>query len=567
MNLDDIFTYHPPFGDQPTRYQSLRAKGRELADLILLSTPESREQSLALTAVQQAVMWGASAIAVNEKQVVVPPVDAVTIIRVVAGGDLQRALDMAATDTSGKPIQIRLEPRATYTGTFIFRAKTHNFDIDIMPDWDHSTNVGEGLIDGARRDLPTLAPASLSAPVITATDPAASNYKLTALRIAPTGRDATQISLGSATATDPLATPTGWVFKQCQIHGDAVNGQKHGMVWNCRQATADRCDMRHHGYAGADAQCILGYNGPGPFTIIGNYLEGYGENVMFGGGTVRSLAMIPRDIVIKGNIFTKNKTLWDNLGAKWSVKNLLELKDAENVLIEGNLFENCWTNGQTGTAILFKAAANSEPAAWVRCRRVTFRNNVVRNAGGFLAINNSEGTGTTMGCDDITIENNVAYNLGGTVWTGNGHAFRLGGGPKSIKLLHNTTPDNAHAFLYTWNDPAIDKMANLQIVGNIARESSYGIFGSNSPGQGVLCLDAYAPGWVCTANVFEDNSSVGKYPVGNTKVPDSSLKTGINSRFEPIDPAILATVDSNGKVAGADVAAIRAIFSQHGISW
>lgn len=68
LNLDEIFTYHAPFGDQPQRYIALRDKAKELAVLIQTTTPASREQSTALTNVQQAVMWANAAIAINESQ-------------------------------------------------------------------------------------------------------------------------------------------------------------------------------------------------------------------------------------------------------------------------------------------------------------------------------------------------------------------------------------------------------------------------------------------------------------------------------------------------------------------
>jgi hypothetical protein len=67
LDLDNIFTYHAPRNDQPQRYIALREKAKELADLIQRSTPPSREQSVALTNVQQAVMWANAAIAINEK--------------------------------------------------------------------------------------------------------------------------------------------------------------------------------------------------------------------------------------------------------------------------------------------------------------------------------------------------------------------------------------------------------------------------------------------------------------------------------------------------------------------
>ena len=66
MNLDNVFTYHAPKGDQQERYVALRVKARELAQLVMDRTPTSREQSLALTSIQQAVMWANAAIAINE---------------------------------------------------------------------------------------------------------------------------------------------------------------------------------------------------------------------------------------------------------------------------------------------------------------------------------------------------------------------------------------------------------------------------------------------------------------------------------------------------------------------
>jgi hypothetical protein len=70
MNVDQVFVYHKPFGTQPERYISIRDKAKELATLILSATPQSREQSVALTNLQQAVMWANAAIAINEHEVV-----------------------------------------------------------------------------------------------------------------------------------------------------------------------------------------------------------------------------------------------------------------------------------------------------------------------------------------------------------------------------------------------------------------------------------------------------------------------------------------------------------------
>jgi len=61
--LDTRFTYHPPKGDQPERYTKIGEKVRELADLLAEVCPDSREQSLALTHLEETRMWANASIA------------------------------------------------------------------------------------------------------------------------------------------------------------------------------------------------------------------------------------------------------------------------------------------------------------------------------------------------------------------------------------------------------------------------------------------------------------------------------------------------------------------------
>lgn len=61
------FTYHAPFGDQAERYGKIRDAARSLAELILANTPQSREQTLSINALDQAVFLANASIARNEK--------------------------------------------------------------------------------------------------------------------------------------------------------------------------------------------------------------------------------------------------------------------------------------------------------------------------------------------------------------------------------------------------------------------------------------------------------------------------------------------------------------------
>ena len=63
------FTYHPPKAElnQAERYTGIRDKGKILALYLLEQCPESRELSLAITKLEEAVMWANAAIARNER--------------------------------------------------------------------------------------------------------------------------------------------------------------------------------------------------------------------------------------------------------------------------------------------------------------------------------------------------------------------------------------------------------------------------------------------------------------------------------------------------------------------
>ncbi|PZM65713.1 DUF7681 family protein [Paenibacillus dendritiformis] len=64
--IENNFKYHSPKPGQPEKYTAIREKAKELAVLIDETTPKSREQSLALTKLEEAVMWANASIARNE---------------------------------------------------------------------------------------------------------------------------------------------------------------------------------------------------------------------------------------------------------------------------------------------------------------------------------------------------------------------------------------------------------------------------------------------------------------------------------------------------------------------
>ncbi len=67
--IENIFSYHKPAGYQAKRYETIRDTAKTLAYTINNDCPESREKSLAITSLQQAVMWANASIAINENPI------------------------------------------------------------------------------------------------------------------------------------------------------------------------------------------------------------------------------------------------------------------------------------------------------------------------------------------------------------------------------------------------------------------------------------------------------------------------------------------------------------------
>lgn len=64
--LENDHTYHAPTGTQAARYEAIRALAFAFATELTYLCPESRELSLALTNIEQAVFYANASIARNE---------------------------------------------------------------------------------------------------------------------------------------------------------------------------------------------------------------------------------------------------------------------------------------------------------------------------------------------------------------------------------------------------------------------------------------------------------------------------------------------------------------------
>ena len=350
------------------------------------------------------------------------------------------------------------------------------------------------------------------------------------------------------------------------MHGNPTDNARRGVAMNgIRQAVIDSYISDFH-EVGADAQGIAGWNGPGPFKIVGNYIEGAAENVLFGGADPAIPDVVPSDIEFRHNHLFKPLS-WrvgdpSYAGKHWSVKNLFELKSARRVLVEGNVMENVW---QTGYAVVLKSANQDGAAPWSRTEDVTFRNNLVRHAGAGVAVvaRDPHTEGLTK---RITIENNVFDDIKQQRWKGPGifllvvsaeaPAGVTPAGPQHLVVDHNTS-------LQTGNTLVVDAPPSQGFVfnNNIAFHGPYGVMGSDSS-TGIPTLQTFFPGYRFLRNALV--GSPGKaslYPPENFFPANWDAvgfvdRAGGDYRLAPTSP--LAGMGQGGTDIGADIGALEA---------
>lgn len=69
MELDNIFKYHPPKGNQTERYEKIRNAAKEYAKVVLENTPVGfPDTELSIIKLRESVMFANASIAINESE-------------------------------------------------------------------------------------------------------------------------------------------------------------------------------------------------------------------------------------------------------------------------------------------------------------------------------------------------------------------------------------------------------------------------------------------------------------------------------------------------------------------
>ncbi len=349
---------------------------------------------------------------------------------------------------------IQLQAGATFRGNFVIPAKscddshwiiirTSAPDSSLPPEGTRLTPCYAGVSFLAGRPQFVCASATNvlakiefngtggSGPIIFASG--ANHYRLIGLEITRAA------AIGGVTALASVAsggTANNLIFDRVWMHGTAQDETTRG-VWLEGASYISIVDSFFTDFhcismtgTCTDAQALAGGlgDGPmGPYKIMHNFLEASGENILFGGGAATAT---PTDIQISQNHMFK-PLIWMKgqpgyvggaNGNPFIIKNLLELKNAQRVLVEGNIMEDTWGGfSQGGFAILLtpKNPGATSPCSICQVTDVTIRYNSISHVGAGLQLANSLSDNGTAALDgqrysihDISIDDidGVKYN-------------------------------------------------------------------------------------------------------------------------------------------------------------
>jgi hypothetical protein len=313
--------------------------------------------------------------------------------------------------------------------------------------------------------------------------------------------------------TDSAQLPAYIILDRTYVFGSNTTPIQHGIYANTQSfALVDSyCDAIVD--SGADAQCVGVINGTGPFLIQNNFLQATGENIMFGGSDPAIADLVPSDITIVGNLFQKN-TVWR--GKISDVKNLLELKNAQRLLIDGNIFQYDWAAGQSWP-ILFRSINQSGKCTWCVVQDVTFTDNLLQHVPNGIETAPTDATLLpAQPTARILIRNNLLTDVSTANWgSSQGASFfsasNLTYTTHDVTIDHNTTFSDGKGLIMGDSGHVI----NFQFTNNLITYGTYAMFGSGvTPGTGVL--SAFSSNYTYGKNVFIKNAGAqsGVYPLG-----------------------------------------------------
>jgi hypothetical protein len=389
-------------------------------------------------------------------------------------------------------------------------------------------------------------------------------------------------------------TANNLILDRVWMHGTAQDETARGVLLagGAYVSVVDSFLTDFHCIAGTgacgDAQAIAGGigNGPmGPYKITNNFLEASGENIQFGGGAAGTS---PTDIQVSRNHIFKPLTWMKGQpgyvggpnGNPFIVKNLFELKNAQRVLLEGNILENSWGGfSQVGFGILLSPKNQSGGLCPIcQVTDVTIRYNSVRHVGGGLQIANAlaDDGGAPLDGQRYSIHDIVVDDINGVKYNGPGEFAQVSvsAGAPLLQNVHinHVTAFPSHMLFVMGGMLANTPMKNFVFTNSIVNAGASPIW---STGGGVANC-AYHDVPLITFNtcfsnsVFAPNAIIGasptyasaKWPAGNyfpafaLGVNFVNYNGGIGGDYHLQASSLYKNKGTDGKDLGADIDAL-----------
>ena len=194
--------------------------------------------------------------------------------------------------------------------------------------------------------------------------------------------------------------------------------------------------------------------------------------------------------------------------SEWVIKNLIEFKNAQQVLVDGNIIENVWAAGQVGYAVVITPRNQYGTAPWVRVQDVTFSNNIIRNAVAVLTLAGYDDLAPSQQTQRITFRNNLIYGIDST--GGWAKTFTIGLSPAYLVFDRNTIIQQNTSVLFAYGS----QIPGVVFTNNVTLHNQYGIMG-NGGQPGTYSINMYFPGGIVTNNVLAGGVA-SAYPVPNS---------------------------------------------------
>ena len=501
---------------------------------------------------------------------------------VPAGGDLQGALNQAqAGDT------ITLAAGASFVGNFVLLPNNSDQWITIQSSaMSNLPGAGQRVSPLQATLMPKIISPNAGAALLI---PSGANYyriQGVEFTVTPGTYVNDLIQAGTAAESSLSQVAHDIDFDRDYIHGDPLSGGKRGLALNSGATTVANSYFAAFTSDWQDTQAICGWNGPGPFTIQNNHLEAGTEIVAFGGAPPAILGLIPSHIIIENNEFYKPLSWWDlspnHTGAHVRAKNHIELKNAQNVLIENNTFTNNFIGAdQLGFMLVFNVRDEYGAVPWATVSHVTVKNNLFQHtAAGVLFMGHDADGGGTAG--NFSFANNVWLDMGG--YGGDGRMYEVLNGVQGATIDHETAFPTGWLMVFDEGSSNGIKITNSILTAG-AGIACNGVVGeeaisANDP-DGFLADDLIIGGWPSGFsgphfnNVALPGSTgeVGFVSLVNNQVgltPSSPFAgagtDGLNLGAYNPTPTALVAATTDGESGGATVTAQGAVVAANALN-